>query len=323
MRRVWPGRPPPSTGRGPDPGGPDSVGQVQAVGGLAHLGGRALLLDPAVDHDGGVVGHAEGGGDELLHQHDGHPLPGERAAPARRALRRSAGRGPSTARRGRAPGAGSPGPARWRASAARRPTWCRPKPAAALLQHGEGRIGLLLHVLDGDAAAVGPDPQVLAGTHRFGKMPRPSGTAEMPSRASRSLVVFPIGVSPIRISPSVGRIRPLSTLRRVDLPAPLGPSRANTLRPAPRDRPRGGPRSGRRRHAPPAPSRSAGAPWSSPRRRWSSWCRHSCLGHLVVVPSVGSRSPVASRPASADPPSSGRSKASAALSASVSVTAPR
>ena len=60
-------------------------------------------------------------------------------------------------------------------------------------------------------------------------MPRPSGTAQIPARANFSGGLFPTGSSPKSTWPAVGRIRPLMTLSKVDLPAPLGPRRANTL----------------------------------------------------------------------------------------------
>ena len=60
-------------------------------------------------------------------------------------------------------------------------------------------------------------------------MPRPSGTAHTPWRANFSRR----GLADRRVADQhlagVGRIRPLMTLSRVDLPAPLGPRRANTL----------------------------------------------------------------------------------------------
>ena len=66
-------------------------------------------------------------------------------------------------------------------------------------------------------------------TVRLGKMPRPSGMAHSPLLTSFSVGLFPTGVSPTSTSPALGRIRPLITLSRVDFPAPLGPSSANTL----------------------------------------------------------------------------------------------
>ena len=60
-------------------------------------------------------------------------------------------------------------------------------------------------------------------------MPLPSGTAQMPWRASFSDDVLPMGVPPTSTSPAVARNRPLSTLSSVDLPAPFGPSRAKML----------------------------------------------------------------------------------------------
>jgi len=66
-------------------------------------------------------------------------------------------------------------------------------------------------------------------TVRLGKTPRPSGMAHIPALVSFSGDRLPTAWSPIRTSPALGRMRPLTTLSSVDFPAPFGPSSANTL----------------------------------------------------------------------------------------------
>ena len=74
-----------------------------------------------------------------------------------------------------------------------------------------------------------------SATVRLGKTPRPSGTVHRPDLVKRSddrlVTSWPLK----RTVPLVGRSRPEATFNRVDLPAPLGPSRAMTV-PAATDR---------------------------------------------------------------------------------------
>jgi len=70
--------------------------------------------------------------------------------------------------------------------------------------------------------------RMFSATVRLGKTARPSGTAHRPWRASRSGDVPRISTPPKVTVPAVGTSAPLATLSNVDLPAPFGPSRANT-----------------------------------------------------------------------------------------------
>ena len=87
---------------GPAVGRPS--GQVDAEGGVGHLGRGALLLDAAVHHDRRVVATARAVVTNCSTSTMVMPCAAQRP-PARRARPRSAGPGPSTARRGRGPGA--------------------------------------------------------------------------------------------------------------------------------------------------------------------------------------------------------------------------
>ena len=100
-------------------------------------------------------------------------------------------------------------------------TWCDARPGG-----GSGR-----RPSPPRATADGP-PKVIrrrfSVTVRLGKMPRPSGNVHRPARASLS-GRMPLTWRPITWKqPFVGSICPLATLSVVDLPAPLGPSRAST-----------------------------------------------------------------------------------------------
>ena len=65
-------------------------------------------------------------------------------------------------------------------------------------------------------------------TVRFGKIPRPSGTVQMPRRA-RSSAETRVTVAPSKhTSPPLGTRVPAHTLSSVVLPPPLGPRRATT-----------------------------------------------------------------------------------------------
>ena len=59
-------------------------------------------------------------------------------------------------------------------------------------------------------------------------MPRPSGMLHTPARASRAVDAPLTCTPPMWTQPAVGVSRPLTTIRVVVLPAPLGPSRAKT-----------------------------------------------------------------------------------------------
>ena len=65
-------------------------------------------------------------------------------------------------------------------------------------------------------------------TVRFGKTPRPSGTTQSPPRTRRSVGTPAIGWPLMDAAPLVGVSCPDMTLRAVDLPAPFGPSTAQT-----------------------------------------------------------------------------------------------
>src|SRR5260370_31777335 len=71
----------------------------------------------------------------------------------------------------------------------------------------------------------------LSSTDRAGKMPRPSGTSEMPRRATRSPRMRVMSRPSKLTFPDDGRSRPPTARSSVVLPAPLGPSRA-TISPA-------------------------------------------------------------------------------------------
>src|SRR5579884_2976902 len=71
----------------------------------------------------------------------------------------------------------------------------------------------------------------LSSTDSAGKRPRPSGTSEMPRRATRSPRMRVMSRPSNHTVPEDGRRRPPMVLSSVVLPAPLGPSRA-TISPA-------------------------------------------------------------------------------------------
>ena len=65
-------------------------------------------------------------------------------------------------------------------------------------------------------------------TLRLGKMPRPSGTVQMPLRARSSADILVTTVPSKRTSPPLGVRVPAQTLSSVVFPPPFGPSNAIT-----------------------------------------------------------------------------------------------
>ena len=179
--------------------------------------------DLALAHDGDVVGHGEGGAQVLLDQQDREALVAEVGQQAghpgdHRGGEAVGGLVEQQQARVEQQGAGDGQhlllPAGELVGAV----------AAALGELGEEPVDPLRGPRAG-AAAAGGDLEVLLAV-RSAKTRRPWGTRATPDRATR-LAGRPASSRPWRRTlPAVGRSRPMTADSRVDLPAPLRPSRA-------------------------------------------------------------------------------------------------